>query len=79
MGERMHGMQTSKGESCEQIMAALPLSRLKTSLRAFSRTALDFGGPYITEQGRGKSRQKGTYDFILISLPEQYTWKSPLD
>ena len=39
-------------------MAPLPLSRLKTSLRAFSRTAVDFGGPYITVQGRGKSRQK---------------------
>ena len=39
-------------------MAPLPLSRLKTSLRAFSRTAVDFIGPYITVQGRGKSRQK---------------------
>ena len=47
-----------KGKPCEQIMAPLPLSRLKTSLRAFSRTAVDFGGPYITVQGRGKSRQK---------------------
>ena len=47
-----------KGKPCEQIMAPLPLSRLKTSLRAFSRTAVDFGGPYITVQGRGKCRQK---------------------
>ena len=47
-----------KGKPCEQIMAPLPLSRLKTSLRAFSRTAVDFGGPYITVQGRGKSHQK---------------------
>ena len=47
-----------KGKPCEQIMAPLPLSRLKTSLRALSRTAVNFGGPYITVQGRGKSRQK---------------------
>ena len=47
-----------KGKPCEQIMAPLPLSRLKTSLRTFSRTAVDFGGPYITVQGQGKSRQK---------------------
>ena len=47
-----------KGKPGEQIMAPLPIARLQTSLRAFSRTAVDFGGPFITVQGRGKSRQK---------------------
>lgn len=47
-----------KGKACQQIMAPLPLSRLQTSLRAFTRTAVDFGGPYVTVQGRGKCRQK---------------------
>ena len=28
------------------------------SLRAFSQTSVDFGGPFITKQGRGKARQK---------------------
>ena len=39
-------------------MAPLPLSRLKTSLRAFTRTSVDYGGPFTTIQGRGKRRQK---------------------
>ena len=47
-----------KAKACQQIMAPLPLSRLKTSLRAFTRTAVDFAGPFITIQGRGKRRMK---------------------
>ena len=47
-----------KAKACEQIMAPLPISRLKMSLRAFTRTAVDFGGPFITVQGRGKRRTK---------------------
>ena len=47
-----------KAKACEQIMAPLPISRLKMSLRAFTRTAVDFGGPFITVQGRGKRRAK---------------------
>lgn len=47
-----------KARACEQMMAPLPLSRLKSSFRAFTRTAVDFGGPFITVQGRGKRREK---------------------
>ena len=47
-----------KAKACEQSMAPLPISRLKMSLRAFTRTAVDFGGPFITVQGRGKRRAK---------------------
>ena len=47
-----------KAKICQQVMAPLPLSRLKTSLRAFTRTAVDYAGPFITIQGRGKRRQK---------------------
>ncbi|CAG2208619.1 unnamed protein product [Mytilus edulis] len=39
-------------------MAPLPEIRFKTPLHAFARTAVDFGGPFITVQGRGKRRQK---------------------
>ena len=39
-------------------MAPLPISRLKKSLQAFTRTAVDFGGPFITVQGQGKRRAK---------------------
>ena len=47
-----------KAKACQQIMAPLPLARLKSSLRAFTRTAVDYAGPFITVQGRGKRRQK---------------------
>ena len=47
-----------KSKACEQIMAPLPLSRLESSFRAFTRTSVDFGGPFITVQGRGKRREK---------------------
>jgi hypothetical protein len=41
-----------------QIMAPLPELRLKMPLRAFSHTAVDYAGPFITIQGRGKRREK---------------------
>ena len=39
-------------------MAPLPLNRIKSSLRAFIRSAVDFGRPFVSIQGRGKHRQK---------------------
>ena len=47
-----------KAKACQQVMAPLPISRLTTSLRAFTKTAVDFGGPFITVQGREKRRLK---------------------
>ena len=47
-----------KAKQAEQIMAPLPTFRLRPSLRAFVRTAVDFARPFITKQGRGKSRCK---------------------
>ena len=41
-----------------QVMAPLPEIRLRMSMRAFAQTAVDYGGPFITIQGRGKRRQK---------------------
>ena len=48
-----------KATSAKQIMAPLPELRTRKSLRAFSQTSVDFRGPFITKQGRGKTRQKG--------------------
>ena len=47
-----------KAKQPEQIMAPLSANRLKPSAKAFVRTAVDFAGPFITKQGRGKSRCK---------------------
>ena len=41
-----------------QMMAPLPKSRLQLPLRAFERVGVDYGGPYLTKQGRGKTRAK---------------------
>ena len=50
--------QKRKAKVAQRIMAPLPLNRLTTSLRAFTKVAVDFGGPFMTIQGRGKPRQK---------------------
>ena len=47
-----------KATPVKQIMAPLPELRTRKSLRAFGQTSVDFGGPFITKQGRGKTRQK---------------------
>ena len=47
-----------KAKACQQIMAPLPLPRLEMSTRAFTTTAVDFAGPFVTVQGRGKRREK---------------------
>ncbi|CAC5357995.1 unnamed protein product [Mytilus coruscus] len=47
-----------KAKVAEEVMAPLPEIRFKTPLHALALTAVDFGGPFITVQGRGKRRQK---------------------
>ena len=47
-----------KSKPCQQIMAPLPTARLERSLRAFAKSAVDFAGPFVTVQGRGKRREK---------------------
>ena len=47
-----------KARTAEQIMAPLPKSRLATPLRAFARSSVDYGGPYLTKHGRGRSKSK---------------------
>lgn len=46
------------GKPAGQMMAPLPKSRLQCPLRAFERVGVDYGGPYLTKQGRGKTRAK---------------------
>ena len=47
-----------KATPAKQIMAPLPERRTWMSLRGFSQTFVDFGGPFVTKRGRGKTRQK---------------------
>ena len=37
------------------MMAPLPRPRVISSMKAFCRVGVDYGGPYLTKQGRGKS------------------------
>lgn len=46
-----------RAKAANQIMAPLPEIRLKLPLHAFSRTAVDYAGPFTTIIGRGR-RQK---------------------
>lgn len=46
-----------KASAANQIMAPIPRERL-IPLRAFAHRAVDYGGPFITIQGRGKHRMK---------------------
>lgn len=41
-----------------QMMAPLPSVRSEQTLKAFSNIAVDFAGPFLTKQGRGKTRYK---------------------
>lgn len=46
-------------KAAQQIMAPLPKERASTlSLRAFNKIAVDYAGPFLTVQGRGKTRTK---------------------
>ena len=41
-----------------QMMAPLPQARIELPLKAFDRVGVDYGGPFLTKQGRGKTRAK---------------------
>ena len=47
-----------RAKAARQVMAPLPKKRSRLPLRSFTRTSLDFGGSFITVQGRGKRRAK---------------------
>lgn len=39
-------------------MGPLPVYRIGNSMKAFTNTAVDYAGPFLTKQGRGRSREK---------------------
>ena len=56
-----------KTKPARQNMAPLPKIRVKLPLRVFVRTAIDYAGPFVTLQGRGKKRMK-CYLCLFICL-----------
>lgn len=58
-------------------MAPLPPSKLVTSLKVFTKTAVDFVGPFVTVQSRGK--KNAIYVCSSAWPPEQFILSSPLD
>ena len=57
-----------KAFPAKQIMAPLPELRTRKSLRAFSHISVDSGGPFLTKQGRGKTRQKRCLETRAVHL-----------
>ena len=68
MGEECNECRRRKAKAAKQIMAPLPQIRLRLSLRPFAQTAVDFGGPFVTIQGRRSRRQK-RYLCLCTCLP----------
>ena len=54
-----------------QQTAPLPKIRLEKTTRPFTNTAVDYGSPYLTKQGRGKPRQKR---YLCLFLCLQTHW-----
>ena len=60
--------QKRKAKAAKQVMAPLPQIRLRSSLRAFAQTAVDFGGPFVTVQGRRTPRRQKRYLCLFTCL-----------
>ena len=51
----------------------LPRSRLQSSLRAFERVRVNYGGPFLTKQGHGGTRAKRNLClFTCLTIPPVY-------
>ena len=48
----------SRTKPAMQVMAPLPKVRVSLPLRAFGRVSVDYAGPFMTKQGRGKTQHK---------------------
>ena len=48
----------NKAAAASLLMAPLPQIRLKLNIRAFSNVGINFTGPFLTIQGRRKTRNK---------------------
>ncbi len=51
-------MSSAEGKTVHTDNGATTNNTTKTITEAFARTSVDFGGPFVTVQGRGKRREK---------------------
>ena len=56
--KKCNACKIRNAKAAVQIMSPLPESRMKASIKPFTRCGLDFGGPFLTKVGRGKVRNK---------------------
>lgn len=52
------GCKLLQAQTSTQIMAPLPSARTEITLRVIAYYSVDFGGPFLTKQSRGKPKQK---------------------
>lgn len=64
----------NRAKAATQIMAPLPKSRLGLPMRAFARCGVDYAGPFLTKQGRGKSRTKRYLCLFACSATRAVAW-----
>ena len=55
---RCHGCQRHRNKAAAPLMAPLPGFRTAEPWRAFERVGVDYAGPFLTRQGRGKVQTK---------------------
>ena len=55
-----------KAKVGQQIMAPLPLARVQTSMRAFTRTSVDFGGPFLPYRGEENDVKNDIYVCLRV-------------
>jgi hypothetical protein len=53
-----NGCKRRRAKAASQVMAPLSKTRFSPPFQAFSRVSIDYGGPFVTIQGRGRKRQK---------------------
>ena len=66
-----------KAKVGQQIMAPLPLARDQTSMRAFTRTSVDFGGPFLPYRGE-ENDVKTISMFVYVSGQQRCKFRNSL-
>ncbi|XP_068757963.1 uncharacterized protein [Montipora capricornis] len=68
-----------KAKPASQVMAPLPRIKVKEPLRAFSRIAVDFAGPFLPFKEEEKLDKSAIYAYSLACYREPCIWNSHLE